>query len=135
MQKQPINFETLASRLEKMERQNRRLKLIGVVVLLLIGVIFLMGQALHPEVIFAHKYALLDKQGEVCGFFSGDGEGPSLCIGRGRAVITMDVRNNGAISFVMQDRQYGDVGIHIGPGYETPKIQIAKTKELFWSVP
>ena len=45
MSGQILDLQIMAKRLEKMEKENRRLKLIATLVLLFVGVIFLMGQS------------------------------------------------------------------------------------------
>ena len=59
-------METLARRLYKVEWENRRLKLAGVVALAVIAAVVLMGQATESKVvkvIEAEKFVLRDGQG------------------------------------------------------------------------
>ncbi len=59
-------METLSRRLDKVEWENRRLKLAGVVALTVIAAVVLMGQATESKVvkvIEAEKFVLRDGQG------------------------------------------------------------------------
>ena len=59
-------METLARRLDRVERENRRLKQAGVVVLAVIGAVVLMGQATGnvAKVVEAEKFVLRDADGK-----------------------------------------------------------------------
>ena len=56
-------LEMLGERLERLERQNRRLKLGVLGVLVLMGSLVLMGAAAPPKVVEAEKFVLRDDQG------------------------------------------------------------------------
>ncbi len=61
-------METLARRLDRVERENRRLKQAGVVALAVIAAVVLMGQATESKVakvIEAERFVLLDPSGEI----------------------------------------------------------------------
>lgn len=57
--------QTLARRLDRVERENRRLKGAGVVALALVAAMVLMGQATGSKVIEAERFVLKDKDGKV----------------------------------------------------------------------
>lgn len=75
-------------RLERLERENRRLKLTGLIVLSLVGAVFAMGQVRPTQDLVAQKYTLVNSKGEGVGglaldrqdlpyfYLSGRGEGP-----------------------------------------------------------
>jgi hypothetical protein len=54
----------MEERLDRLERENRRLKRAGVVVLALIGAVVLMGHVVGEKVIEAERFVLLDSSGQ-----------------------------------------------------------------------
>ena len=56
-------LEMLAGRLERLERQNRRLRLGALGVLLAVGALVLMGASASPKVIEAERFVLVDEEG------------------------------------------------------------------------
>jgi len=65
-------METLARRLDRVERENRRLKQAGVVALAVIAAVVLMGQATGgkvAKVVEAEKFVLKDKDGKIRAIF------------------------------------------------------------------
>ena len=59
-----LTLSAVAGRLEKLERQNRRLKYAGAAALLLVSAVLLMGQAAPvPETIEARTFIVLDAHG------------------------------------------------------------------------
>ncbi len=63
-------METLARRLDKVERENRRLKQAGVVALGVIAAVLLMGQATQDSrIVEAEKFVLKDENGITRGRF------------------------------------------------------------------
>ena len=65
-------METLAGRLDRVERENRRLKQAGVVALAVIAAVVLMGQATGgkvAKVVEAEKFVLKDKDGKIRAIF------------------------------------------------------------------
>ena len=65
MTAQTPDLAAVVARLDKMERQNRRLKLAGLVLLVLAAAGLLMGQALPKRIIEAEKFLVKDRQGKV----------------------------------------------------------------------
>ena len=51
---------TVMNRLERLEKQNRRIKQIGALALILLGSVFLMGQASPPRTVEANEFVLKD---------------------------------------------------------------------------
>jgi len=58
-------METLEGRLDRVERENRRLKRAGVVALAVIAAVVLMGQATGSKVVEAQKFVVKDADGTV----------------------------------------------------------------------
>lgn len=81
------SLKSLASRIEKVEQQNRRLKIIGAVALFLVGSILIAFMLLfggilkgwhfflptiHAKHVHANRYIVIDKDGDYCGSMSKD---------------------------------------------------------------
>jgi hypothetical protein len=59
-------LRVIKTRLENVERQNRYMKLVGIVAILLIGSLFIMGQTtFRNRVIEAEKFVLVDSKGHT----------------------------------------------------------------------
>ncbi len=58
-------METLARRLDLVERENRRLKRAGVMALAAIAALMLMGQAMQSKVVEAEQFVVRDASGRV----------------------------------------------------------------------
>ncbi len=58
-------METLTRRLDRVERENRRLKQTGVVALAVIAAVVLMGQAMPSKVVEAEQFVVRDASGKV----------------------------------------------------------------------
>jgi hypothetical protein len=79
-------METLARRLDRVERENRRLKRTGVVALAVIAAVMLMGQATESKVakvVEAEKFVLRDAKGEKSADLEVKSDG-SVMLGIGR---------------------------------------------------
>ena len=57
-------METLARRLDRVERENRRLKKAGVAILAGIAALVLMGHVVGEKVVAAERFVLLDSSGQ-----------------------------------------------------------------------
>jgi len=57
-------FAAVMNRLERLEIQNRRFKQIGALALILLGSVFLMGQASPPRTVEATRFVLKDANGK-----------------------------------------------------------------------
>ena len=62
---QALDSSVLMERLEKLEKQNRRLKQVGAVALVLAASILLMGQAPARRTVEANEFILKDASGNV----------------------------------------------------------------------
>lgn len=56
---------SVEDRLAQLERENRRLKAAGLLVLIVAGAVFLMGQARPPQRVVASEFVLVNASGEV----------------------------------------------------------------------
>ncbi len=93
------NLEAIVRRMERLERQNHRLKRIGLCLLVITGATFWMGQARAPRIQEATKFVLKDVKGRNRAELGMHPEGAAL--------VFLDSAGNSALS----------VGIHEeGPG-------------------
>ncbi|UCG12759.1 MAG: hypothetical protein JSU72_20165 [Deltaproteobacteria bacterium] len=72
--------ESLSHRLEKVERENRRIKLVGVVVVMLMATLLLTGLSVEDPVIGAEAFTLVDGQGEMRAVFAMVNDEPTLAL-------------------------------------------------------
>ena len=71
----------LEDRVKRLERENRRLKAAGLVSVLVVGLVFLMGQAAEvPEEIKARKFSLVDASGVSRAVLGIGADGPELAL-------------------------------------------------------
>ena len=59
------DWPTVVERLEKLERQNRRMKQVGAAVLVLVAAMLLMGQASPNRTVEANEFVLKDANGKM----------------------------------------------------------------------
>jgi len=98
------DMQAVLERLEKLERQNRRLKQRGVLVILALGALVVMGQAPRSRIVKAEQFVLQDSQGRARvtigtpassgGAFHLSPDEPAIWItdetGQDRAILTSD---------------------------------------------
>jgi hypothetical protein len=70
MEEQTLELRGIVSRVERLEKENRRLKTTGVVLLLLAGAVVLMGQAQSRKTIQAERFELIGRDGKTRGMLS-----------------------------------------------------------------
>ena len=74
-------METVVRRLDRVERENRRMKQAGAVALAVIGAVVLMGQATKvPKWVEAEKFIIRDANGKLRGELGMQGELPGLSL-------------------------------------------------------
>ena len=102
------DVQTLSLRLDALERQNRRMRRAGLAIFVVLGGSFLMGQAVPkeiPEVISAHSFRAVDKDGEPRAWFGAGDTGSSLYLGekdgQQSAVLRVD---SGAPMLALSDK-------------------------------
>lgn len=89
------DHEGILKRLEKLERQNRRMKLAGLGAFVIAGTLLLMGQTrrVHPSTITATGFVLVDAQGRERATLAMYNGGPRLDLydenGKARAGLTV----------------------------------------------
>jgi hypothetical protein len=112
-------METLARRLDRLEREDRRLKLAGVVALAVIAAVMLMGQAGKPgKIVGAEQFIVHDARGGV------------------RAEL--GTLPNGTVRLVLYDRgNPGETRVILSAGPETsPGLSFSdKAGKVIWSAP
>lgn len=72
------DWSVIIERLEKLERQNLRMKQVGIVALVLAAAVVLMGQAPANRIVEAERFVLKDKGGNVRGSLAIFADGPGL---------------------------------------------------------
>ena len=92
---QAPELAAVVARLEKVERQNRRLKRVGVVVLALAVAGMVMGQAMpRARIVEAEEFVLRDAAGNVRAELVAFKDGPALTLldenGKSRATLAVD---------------------------------------------
>ena len=86
MAPEPQELNAVLERLSRLEKQNRRLKWMGVTALAAVSAIFFTGQAAPtPRTVEAQKFVLKDAQGNVRGWMSTIGKGSELTLGNVKA--------------------------------------------------
>ena len=119
-------METLARRLDKVERENQRLKRSGVVALAVIAAIVLMGQA-------ASKLAPPGKPGKVVG-----AEQFIVHDARGGVRATLGTLPDGTVRLVLYDRgNPGETRVILSAGPDSsPALSFSdKAGKVIWSAP
>ena len=89
--------EAIVARLEKLERENRRWRRIGIAALALVAGVVIVGAARPaPSTITAHQILLTDKAGNLRGRLTAiDGNFPSLTLYDGRGHAMLSVKGGG----------------------------------------
>ncbi len=98
----------LKARVEKLERENRRLKRGGLFILSVVGAVVLMGQATRLTVldeIRTRKLVVLDEAGAERAALGMDKDGPKLAMvdAAGKKGVVLGTRKNGAGGLVLFD--------------------------------
>jgi len=85
----------LESRLDRLERENRCFRRLGLTALVFVGLILSLGQARRqqPEVIHAAKFVLVDKDGQQRATLAMENDGPAFVLEdtSGRGVVRLQV--------------------------------------------
>lgn len=89
MQTPEFSLEALASRVAKLEMQNRRLKKVGIASLIVATAVIAMGQAPAKKVIEANEFVLLDASGTARARLSMETKDkPTLSFYKDKTIIT-----------------------------------------------
>ena len=78
------SVEALADRVGRLERENRRLKLAGLLALSLVAAVFAMGQARPPATIEAREFVIVDTGGKSLGRLGIGEDGLPILVMRGK---------------------------------------------------
>jgi hypothetical protein len=90
------SMQVMLDRLEKLERQNRRLKQIGAAVLVTLSSLMLMAQTTSHKVLEAGSFVLIDQNGKHSAELSTAGGLPGLTIyGTGKGNVWIGAGNDG----------------------------------------
>lgn len=126
------NWQALADRLEKLEKQNRRIKGIGTALLVLAATVVLMGQAPARRTVEANEFILKDMEGKVRGQFSTGGTGQpflNLSDESGKERVVLDLNPVMAGLRIIDANGMTRVGLHsteIGQGLTLLTLMDAK---------
>lgn len=86
-------LDILRKRVEKVERENRRMKLLGLAMLVVLGVVLVTGLTVEQPVVGAEAFTLVDKQGALRAVFGMVNTEPTLALfdssGRVRAGLSV----------------------------------------------
>ena len=162
MESETPEWAAVMNRLERLEKQSRRMKQIGVLVLVLIGAVLLMGQTSSNRTVEANRFVLRDESGRIRATLSMRYDGPDLELlqSSGRTIVDLhgrpdeaqlwlgDGEGNPALVLGFRRTNMGLVGagpyLHLFAGTTginliveagSPRIQIAKDNEYIWKAP
>lgn len=98
-------LDVLTKRIDRLERENRRLKRVGVVVLVGLAAIGLMGQA-AGRTVEAERFVLRDASGKARGAWGVAGGGTALFLldQDGKHRVELSLGSDGSPSFVLRDK-------------------------------
>ena len=122
---------TVAERLDKLERQNRQMKICGGLVILPLAAVFLMGQSASNRKIEASEFVLKDQQGTVRAKLFMEHDGASLSFydsGSVRRINLTQPNPNVAGLFLYNDpaEKYGGAEMMLTPDGST--LMLTSTK-------
>ena len=109
MASQTPDLQAVVERLGKVEKQNRRLKSVGIAVLVLVSAVLVIGQTVPKERILleAEAFILRDKNGNVRGglLATGDGEASlSFADKNGNVRASLTVYEDGSPELYFRDK-------------------------------
>jgi hypothetical protein len=110
------HLDMVITRLEKIERQNHRLKLAGACLLILGSSLLLMGQfSSTPRTVEAEHFALLDRHGKIRARLGTLGESTILSMNDQQGLIrtSLTIGEDGFPGLVFHDR-HGEVRVFLG---------------------
>lgn len=140
---EPINSETqgILERLEKLERQNRRLKQAAAIAILVLSSLVLMAQNSTRKTVEANAFFLVDENGNRKAELSMTGDAPTLTMyGTGEGKVTL-VTGEGASSLILQEPDgKGTAWLSAGASSSlsltddkgTAGLQVSKARPSLW---
>jgi len=138
---------SVEERLVRLERENRRLKLIGLLVLAIIGSVFVMGQVRPPAVVEAQRFTVRDSRGiEVASLsaLSANGEPAGAWLAfidykpdGGPSVGTFFQGGGGQEGLLQLNTGSGKRIVRLRTGYDDldPSISVSTPSGVQWSAP
>lgn len=122
-----LSLDALARRLERLERENHRWKLLGVTSIGLLVVLLLTGAAVTtvPDEVRARRFYAIDSNGLPLAWLMVDSAGmPNIGLKVGRSHLLMNVSSDGAPLLVMRGRDGdGRAGLSFSP--DGPVLELA----------
>ena len=113
------DLAAVVARLEKVERQNRRLKTAGIAVLVLAAAGLLMGQAMpKARTVEAEGFVLKDERGEVRA---------KLAMDKGRPMLALSDEHGMPRVGLLVDKDGPMLGM--GDEYGMPRVELSVSKE------
>jgi hypothetical protein len=113
-----MDLQTIQARLEKLEAQNRKLKLVGFAGLIVLGAGIVMAQsAPTPKVIEAQRFVLKDPHGNIRAWLGVIGEGSELVLGNSskQPMMTLQVSDKAAdLHFQGKENSGMNLGLDLG---------------------
>src|SRR5579859_6074372 len=110
--------QSILKRLEKVEAENRRLKICGTAVAVVVAAFVLMGQAsAPPKVVEAERFVLKDSSGNIRGWLGLFGEGSELTLGNSskQPMMTLKVSDDASdLHFYGSQHSGMNIGVEIG---------------------
>jgi hypothetical protein len=131
---------SIEERLARLERENRRLKVAGLLVLLMAASVFLMGQARPAQRITAQAFTLTDQGGAIIGEFKVNDTGmpvltmyypdqaePTIALRLYENVVQLPAERQGEITrsaAMMVNRPNGTGGVNLDAAGDRASVQV-----------
>jgi hypothetical protein len=135
-------------RLARLERDNRRLKVAGLLIVSAIASVFIMGQVSTPAVIEAHRFTVRSVRGVEVASLSAlsyaDGESAGAWLAfhdykpdGGQTSETFFRGGSGQEAFLQLNTENGTRVVRLRTGYDSidPSISISTPSGVHWSAP
>ncbi len=127
MNPETSNWQALTERVEKLEGQNRRLKQIGAVVLVIAAAVLLMGQASPNRTVEANEFILTDSGGRERAKLHMASYGPELVLKTGKAQARLAVGGTsggfgGVKPYLVLHDETGEARVSLDVGRSGPDL-------------
>lgn len=110
--------QAILKRLEKVETENRRLKICGATLAIVVAAFVLMGQAsAPPKIVEAERFVIKDSGGNIRGWLGVFGEGSELTLGNSdkQPMMTLKVSDDASdLHFYGSQHSGMNIGVEIG---------------------
>ncbi len=136
MDTQSTNWLAVSIRLEKLERQNRRLKQVGAVALILTVSVLLLGQASPKKTVEANEFILNDTTGKTRAILTAFRFGPSLGLfdANGKPRVGMAIAAQGPELYLADANGKVRVGMRIIA--DQPELNLYNPEgKILWKAP